>query len=121
MATARNTQPVLIDAVPGKLHHEIMSAKQHLYCDPWCAVTESTPECGLPLGGQTIVTIRNEHLQYIVTWYYLASPLALAHVLTRTSARYALSAITLAMWLVLRNRKPVPALRGPPRVVPRSA
>ena len=32
----------------------------------WMA--ESTPECGLPLGGQTIVTIRNEHMQYIVTW-----------------------------------------------------
>lgn len=35
------------------------------------AVYESTVPGG-PIGGQTIVTLRNEHLQYIITWLSLS-------------------------------------------------
>lgn len=31
---------------------------------------------GGPVGGQTRVTLRNEHLQYIVTWYGLCAATA---------------------------------------------
>lgn len=27
---------------------------------------------GGPLGGQTVVTVRNEHMSYILTWYSLS-------------------------------------------------
>ena len=30
---------------------------------------------GFPIGGQTVVRIRNEHLQYAITWYALAATL----------------------------------------------
>eukprot|EP00730_Choanoeca_flexa_P020401 TRINITY_DN9967_c0_g2_i7.p1 TRINITY_DN9967_c0_g2~~TRINITY_DN9967_c0_g2_i7.p1 ORF type:complete len:307 (+),score=45.30 TRINITY_DN9967_c0_g2_i7:86-922(+) len=79
MAKARQAQPILIDVVP-----------------------DGTPACGLPLGGQTQITIRNEHLQYIITWY-------------------SLSIITLVMWLSLRHRKPAKVLRRPPPVVTKTA
>lgn len=35
------------------------------------AVFESSVPGG-PIGGQTIVTIRNEHLQYVITWLSLS-------------------------------------------------
>lgn len=34
---------------------------------PFCVPAESTVPGG-PIGGQTRVTLRNEHLQYIITW-----------------------------------------------------
>lgn len=33
----------------------------------------STPVSGFPLGGQTEISIRNEHMQYIVTWFTLSA------------------------------------------------
>ena len=33
------------------------------------AFADSTPECGVPLGGQTKIDLPNNHLSYIVTWY----------------------------------------------------
>ncbi|EDQ90553.1 uncharacterized protein MONBRDRAFT_18583 [Monosiga brevicollis MX1] len=73
MASNRSALPVLIDAT-----------------------AECTPPGGFPLGGQTNITVRNEHLSYIITWY-------------------SISAITLAMWVFLRrkggNRS---GLRAPP-------
>ena len=36
---------------------------------------------GLPIGGQTKVELRSEHLQYIVIWYALAVSLAVIYVL----------------------------------------
>ncbi len=36
---------------------------------------------GLPVGGQTKVEVRSEHLQYIVIWYALAVSLAVIYVL----------------------------------------
>ncbi|ACJ00986.1 SURF1 family protein [Rhodospirillum centenum] len=51
------------------------------------------PDAGvLPVGGQTVVTLRNNHLSYAVTWYGLAVTLA---------AMYAGS--------LLRRRRPTPA------------
>ncbi|XP_004593721.2 surfeit locus protein 1 [Ochotona princeps] len=49
MAKAAGTEPILIDA----------------------DFKSTVP--GGPIGGQTRVTLRNEHLQYIVTWYGLAA------------------------------------------------
>lgn len=37
------------------------------------AVSESTVPGG-PIGGQTRVTLRNEHMSYILTWYVQALP-----------------------------------------------
>lgn len=62
LAAAGSTQPVLVDA-----------------CE------EATPPGGYPLGGQTRITLRNEHMQYILTWY-------------------SLSAATLVMWFYVGRR-----------------
>lgn len=37
---------------------------------------DATDECdvpGGPIGGQTRVTLRNEHFSYVVTWYSLSA------------------------------------------------
>ena len=34
---------------------------------------------GWPKGGQTVVTFRNEHLQYAITWFALAAGLLLVY------------------------------------------
>ena len=36
---------------------------------------------GLPIGGQTKVELRSEHMQYIVIWYALAIGLAVIYVI----------------------------------------
>jgi len=36
---------------------------------------------GFPLGGQTLVTLRNEHLSYVITWYALAIGLGVIYVI----------------------------------------
>ena len=36
---------------------------------------------GLPIGGQTRVTLPNDHLQYAITWYALAAGLAMIYLL----------------------------------------
>lgn len=54
---------------------------------------ENNDVAGGPLGGQTRVTLRNEHLSYIITWY-------------------SLSAATLLLWYQLR-RKPSTMFKGP--------
>ena len=36
---------------------------------------------GFPIGGQTIVTLRNEHLSYAITWYALAVGLGVIYVI----------------------------------------
>ncbi len=46
MADAVGSLPILVDA-----------------CD------SATPPGGYPLGGQTQVNVRNQHMQYIITWY----------------------------------------------------
>lgn len=58
MAEALHTQPIMIEVAKG-----------------------GTPDSGLPVAGQSQITIRNEHMQYIITWF-------------------SLSACTLAMWVV---------------------
>ncbi len=42
---------------------------------------------GFPLGGQTIVTLRNEHLSYAITWYALAVGLAVIYVIFMRGTR----------------------------------
>ena len=41
---------------------------------------------GLPIGGQTRVTLPNDHLQYAITWYALAVALAVIYVLYHLKA-----------------------------------
>lgn len=43
-----------------------------------CPAGSTTP--GGPIGGQTRVTLRNEHMQYMVTWYE-STCLEISHVL----------------------------------------
>ncbi|EGD77366.1 hypothetical protein PTSG_08459 [Salpingoeca rosetta] len=67
MSEARNTKPILIDVVE-----------------------ECTPPGGMPLGGQTQINIRNEHMQYIITWYSLAAAtFAMLVVLRRNQGKRA--------------------------------
>eukprot|EP01147_Barroeca_monosierra_P008514 gene8514-10253_t len=60
---------------------------------------EYTPTDGYPLGGQTQINIRNEHLQYIITWY-------------------SLSAATLLMWYAFRRNHGGGGRRLPPTRFP---
>eukprot|EP00047_Mylnosiga_fluctuans_P012993 m.28777 g.28777 ORF g.28777 m.28777 type:complete len:250 (-) comp4596_c0_seq2:192-941(-) len=46
MASLSGSQPYLVDA---------------------CA--DATPRGGLPIGGQTLVTVRNQHMEYAMTWW----------------------------------------------------
>ena len=41
---------------------------------------------GLPIGGQTRVTLPNDHLQYAITWYALALALAVIYLVSRRRA-----------------------------------
>ena len=60
---------------------------------------------GIPIGRAAEVNLRNNHLQYIVTWYVIPSSQSHASYLIDL-VRYSLSAATtLMMWMVLR-RKP---------------
>ena len=36
-------------------------------------MSASSRKSGTPIGGQTKVTLRNEHLVYIITWYSLSA------------------------------------------------
>jgi surfeit locus 1 family protein len=38
---------------------------------------------GLPIGGQTRVTLPNDHLQYAITWYALAAALVVLYLVSR--------------------------------------
>jgi len=40
---------------------------------------------GYPLGGQTVVTLRNEHLSYAITWFGLAGALMMVYLLYHRS------------------------------------
>ena len=44
--------------------------------DPVIVEADAAPvPGGWPRGGQTVVTLRNDHLQYAITWYGLAAAL----------------------------------------------
>lgn len=45
-----------------------ITGAEPIYLD---AIANSTIQGG-PIGGQTTVTLRNEHLSYVVTWFSLA-------------------------------------------------
>ncbi|MGE0745445.1 MAG: SURF1 family protein [Rhodospirillales bacterium] len=50
---------------------------------PWYVDAGPAPNPGgLPVGGQTVVMLPNNHLQYAVTWYGLAAALAVIYVLS---------------------------------------
>lgn len=50
---------------------------------PWYADAGPAPNPGgLPVGGQTVVMLPNNHLQYAVTWYGLAAALVVIYVLS---------------------------------------
>lgn len=59
------TDPVFLDA-----DHSLFNKRINLKCYLTTIdnLTESTIPGG-PIGGQTRVTLRNEHLSYIITWY----------------------------------------------------
>eukprot|EP00055_Hartaetosiga_balthica_P003436 m.7762 g.7762 ORF g.7762 m.7762 type:complete len:275 (+) comp2909_c0_seq1:166-990(+) len=79
MAKERNADPILIDVV-----------------------AECTPENGLPLGGQSIVQIRNEHMQYIMTWY-------------------SLTLATIALWIMAKKKPSLGRIHGGRRLPPKLA
>lgn len=76
MCQTTGAEPIFIDADFGKMIVILLNSEvgqrfyggsvQVLYCHP-----DSTVPGG-PIGGQTRVTLRNEHLQYIVTWWVSA-------------------------------------------------
>lgn len=62
------------DEVNNRWHYRDLEAMAHVAgTEPIMidAVLESTVKDG-PIGGQTRVSLRNEHVQYIITWYSLA-------------------------------------------------
>ena len=61
---------------------EALAAKAGIPMMPFLvdAGSEANPG-GLPIGGQTSVELRSEHLQYIVIWYALAVSLAVIYVI----------------------------------------
>jgi surfeit locus 1 family protein len=49
---------------------------------PFYVDADATPNPGgLPLGGQTLLDLPNDHLQYAITWYALAAALAVIYIL----------------------------------------
>ena len=58
-----------------------MSAAWHLHLRwPFVVEADATPNPGgWPKGGQTVVTLRNEHLQYAITWFLLAFCLVIGY------------------------------------------
>ncbi len=48
---------------------------------------DATPNAGgWPKGGQTVVTFRNEHLQYAITWFLMAAGLVGIYIAYHVSA-----------------------------------
>ncbi len=41
---------------------------------------DATPGAGLPVGGQTVIDLPNNHLQYAITWYALAVALIVVYI-----------------------------------------
>lgn len=66
---------------------------------PCCHAGSTVP--GGPIGGQTRVTLRNEHMQYIVTWWVgalLSTSITSNIKLMFSLLRYGLCAATSYMW-----------------------
>lgn len=82
---------------------DVLSMAQFCGADPILVdlAMESTPPSGWPLGGQTRINIRNEHMSYIITWYTL-------------------SAAMVGMWAVSRRKPATPLRRLPPVSPPKS-
>lgn len=80
----------------------VLYARDPALIASWLGVTDAAPFVidadatanpgGLPLGGQTIVTVPNNHLQYAITWFSLAG-------------------VTVVMFLVYVLRRRDPAVR----------
>lgn len=73
-----------------------------------CSAGSTVP--GGPIGGQTRVSLRNEHMQYIITWWVGALflclvPMCYHPVSSSSSTRYGLCAATSYMWFVKFIRK----------------
>ena len=61
---------------------EALAAKAGIPPPSYLVDAGSTPNPGgLPIGGQTKVELRSEHMQYIVIWYALAISLAVIYVI----------------------------------------
>ncbi|MDE0387073.1 MAG: SURF1 family protein, partial [Rhodospirillales bacterium] len=61
---------------------EALAAKAGIPPPSFLVDADSTPNPGgLPIGGQTKVELRSEHMQYIVIWYALAIGLAVIYAI----------------------------------------
>lgn len=88
---------------PLSKQHRFLSTKWKvislIMSDSWTASLLGTSVPGGPIGGQTNVQLRNEHLSYIVTWY-VPEPFGAqrSHPIS-FCFRFSLSAFTTLMWL----------------------
>jgi surfeit locus 1 family protein len=86
MAEVAGAEPVWIEATMQPSFLESMNREEN----------------GIPIGRPAEVNLRNNHTQYIFTWY---ERLYYSHFITHHSYRYSLSAATtLMMWMVLRKK-----------------
>jgi surfeit locus 1 family protein len=46
-------------------------------------IPDALPSATLPIGGQTIISLSNNHLQYALTWYALAAALLATYILSQ--------------------------------------
>merc|ERR550534_1550248 len=55
-------------------HRDIPALAQKLGTEPvFIDATLATTQDGGPIGGQTRVTLRNEHMSYMITWFSLSA------------------------------------------------
>lgn len=108
MAKYADTEPILVDADASG--NKLLSRTP---CSPFLLPPPpvATTVRGGPIGGQTRVTLRNDHLQYVFTWSVNQCPLSPtvhSHPLPTRTLRYALSIVTAylfwQLWKTKRRR-----------------
>ena len=86
------------DPDAGRWYHydlEAMTEALGIPLSPLVVEADATPNPGgLPIGGRTVTTLTNNHLQYAITWYALAVALIGVYIVFRRQRRAQSGAVT---------------------------